>query len=78
MFVALRWLITQGDGSVTLFFHMYQCNMAPYSHCPPFVNLELTSKVDYGAPEGPGYAPYIGARHSKDTYASYLPFKADN
>jgi hypothetical protein len=51
--------------------------MAPLSHCPPFVNLEDTADKDYGAPEGRGYAPYIGARYSSETYATYHPFTSE-
>jgi len=57
-------LVGQGDGSVTLLFHMISCNLAnAAAQCAPIFDLQWT------ADDGP--APYVGKRHDAFSFASF-------
>lgn len=57
-------LVGQGDGSVTLLFHMFSCNLAnAAAQCSPIFDLQWTSE------DGP--APYVGKRHDASSFASF-------
>jgi len=56
-------LIGQGDGSITLFYHVFGCNQNPTARCPAYFDLQTLTKK--------GYMPYIGARHDETTYATF-------
>ena len=56
--------VGQGDGSVTLFYHMFSCNLAnAASACPPMVDLQWISEE--------GSMPYVGKRAGPATFASF-------
>jgi len=57
-------LVGQGDGSVTLLFHMFSCNLfSAEAACPPFIDLQWIS--------GEGIMPYIGKRAGAQFFAAF-------
>ena len=57
-------MVGQGDGSVTLLFHMLGCNLAnARGACPPFFDLQRIADD--------GIMPYVGAHVSASTWATF-------
>lgn len=63
-------MVGQGDGSVTLLFHMLSCNLGNAAcACPPFFDLQRI--VD------DGIMPYVGAHFDATTSATFHKWKED-